>query len=331
MSDDEARWTTWRAATQEALYGGRGFYRRGAGPAAHFRTSVHASPLFAQAVLGLARRAGLDTIVDVGAGRGELLTSLRHLDPVLHLVGVDVAERPDGLPPDVAWHAHLPDTTSGLLVANEWLDNVPVDVAERTDNGVRLVLVDPVTGQERADGDLAAADQSWLARWWPLNDAEVGDRAEVGHPRDDAWAGAVASLGRGLAVAVDYAHRHDDRPSSGTLVGYRDGRAVLPVPDGFSDITSHVALDACAAAGAEAGATSSWLTTQRAALRALGLRADLPAREMAASAPADYLAAVGRASEAVELMALDGLGAFGWLVQAVGDVRLPQLLTGTDW
>ena len=44
-------WTTWRAATQDALYGQEGFYARGERPAAHFRTSVHASPRYAGAVL----------------------------------------------------------------------------------------------------------------------------------------------------------------------------------------------------------------------------------------------------------------------------------------
>ncbi|HEX6920890.1 MAG TPA: hypothetical protein VF314_11705, partial [Actinomycetes bacterium] len=65
--------TGWREATERALYGEGGFFRRTTGPGAHFRTSVHASPLFARAVLTLARAADLDTVVDVGAGHGELL------------------------------------------------------------------------------------------------------------------------------------------------------------------------------------------------------------------------------------------------------------------
>lgn len=91
----------------------------------------------------------------------------------------------------------------------------------------------------------AAAD--WLARWWPLP-AEEGLRAEIGLPRDEAWASAVARLARGLAVAVDYAHTVDTRPPFGTLTGFREGRETAPVPDGSCDITAHVALDACAAA-----------------------------------------------------------------------------------
>ncbi|HEV7626481.1 MAG TPA: hypothetical protein VGO89_08290, partial [Streptomyces sp.] len=59
-------WTNWRTAAERALYGredsgadeagadsgSRGFFVREA-PEAHFRTSVHASPLFAAAVARL--------------------------------------------------------------------------------------------------------------------------------------------------------------------------------------------------------------------------------------------------------------------------------------
>ncbi len=65
----------------------------------------------------------------------------------------------------------------GLLVAVEWLDVVPVDVVERTDDGLRYVEVS-MDGSERIGAVADTADADWLAHWWPL--AEVGDRAEVG-------------------------------------------------------------------------------------------------------------------------------------------------------
>ncbi|MER7036018.1 hypothetical protein ABT334_34275, partial [Streptomyces albidoflavus] len=79
MTDE---WCGWREATRTALYGDEGFYRRPEGPAGHFRTSVHASGLFASAIARLlvrtARELGSGTVdlVDVGAGRGELLTGV---------------------------------------------------------------------------------------------------------------------------------------------------------------------------------------------------------------------------------------------------------------
>ncbi|GAB3856225.1 hypothetical protein GCM10029963_52200 [Micromonospora andamanensis] len=43
----------WREAMRRALYGPDGFFVSGAGPAAHFRTSVHASPIFTSALVRL--------------------------------------------------------------------------------------------------------------------------------------------------------------------------------------------------------------------------------------------------------------------------------------
>lgn len=318
----------WRQAMERALYGEHGFYRRTDGePAAHFRTSVHASPLFAQTILTLARSPGLRTIVDVGAGGGELLRTLHTLDPALALVGVDVRERPPGLAARIEWTASMPTHLDGLVVANEWLDNVPVEVVEFTDEGWRLVLVDPEDGTEELGPEPEQVDLEWLHAWWPRG--LPGDRAEVGGPRDTAWAGTVGSLRRGIAVAVDYAHRRRERPPNGSMAGYLRGRLVPTVPDGSADITSHVALDACAAAGEIAGAAWTVLTTQRSALQALGVRRDQPAPVLARTDPIRYLRTLESTGEVAELTDPGGLGGFGWLVQGVG-TPIPQQLTGTD-
>lgn len=156
-----------------------------------------------------------------------------------------------------------PEGTTGLLFANEWLDNVPLEVVE--DGRYVLVSTD---GTETPGGPLDAPDRAWLERWWPGAAAGEG-RAEVGRARDETWAAAVATLERGLAVAVDYAHTRAARPPYGTLTGFREGREVPPVPDGGCDVTAHVALDACAGPGAG-------LLTQREALTALGVSGGRP-------------------------------------------------------
>ena len=317
----------WREATHHALYGDGGFYRSGAGPAAHFRTSVHATPLFAEAVLGLARSADLHTIVDIGSGRGELLRTLGGLDPSLQLVGVELAARPDDLPADIAWLGELVGGIDGLVIGNEWLDNVPVDAAVVSDDGWRRLLVDPATGEEQQGECVAGADLEWLEDWWPAG--EVGDRAEIGRPRDEAWAAAVGSLSRGIAVAVDYCHSRSARPPSGSLAGYRGGRQVDPVPDGSCDITSHVALDSCAAAGAGAGADWTVLTDQRSMLHTLLGATPPPPYDLATREPAAYLAALSRASQAADLTRSDGLGGFGWLLQGVGVPKHAGITGGT--
>jgi SAM-dependent MidA family methyltransferase len=190
---------------------------------------------------------------------------------------------------------------------------------------VRLVEVDPATGYEQLGPLPSPPDRDWLFRWWPIEDGEPGARAEVGRSRDDAWSDLVRRVRRGVLVAVDYHHTPTSRPPHGTLTGYRDGRMVRPVPDGWCDITAHVALDACAAAGIAAGATATLLTTQRDALRVLGVEGTLPDRSMATSDPAGYVAALAASSQAAELLDLAGLGGFGWLVQTVG-VDLPPSL-----
>ncbi|MGQ0837240.1 SAM-dependent methyltransferase [Actinokineospora sp.] len=327
-------WQSWRTATDRALYAESGFHRVGR-PAEHFRTSAHSPTAYAAAILVLLHDvdrmldhpAALD-VVDVGGGGGELLAGLARLagpelSARLRLTTVELAPRPADLPARITWTAALPHAVTGLVVANEWLDNVPVDVVERTADGPRIVLVEPESGAERLGDIPDAADLDWLVRWWPL--ARVGARAEVGRPRDDAWAGVVRALRRGVAVAADYAHRLPGRPPFGTLTGYRAGRQVSPVPDGSCDITAHVATDACAAAGVLAGAGETLLTTQRAALRALGVRGTRPPIALARTDPPRYLRELRQACDEADLIDRAGLGGFDWLVQAVG-VTVPAVL-----
>ncbi|MFI9079032.1 SAM-dependent methyltransferase [Streptomyces sioyaensis] len=325
-------WCGWREATQRALYGpDEGFYTRpgGPGPAGHFRTSVHASPLYAGAVAALLCRVdaalghpGELALVDVGAGRGELLTGVLAAVPGevaarLRPYAVERAGRPEGLDARIDWRRELPapGSVTGLLFANEWLDNVPVDVVETDVDGVpRRVLV-RADGTERLGEPVDGADAEWLRRWWAPaaggSASSPGLRAEIGRPRDEAWAQAVSTLRAGLAVAADYAHERGDRPPFGTLTGFRDGREVPPVPDASCDLTAHVALDACAG-------PSAVRLTQRAALHALGVDGRRPPLALAATDPSGYVRALSAAGAAAELTDPAGLGGFGWLLEPVG-------------
>ncbi|MEV6306307.1 SAM-dependent methyltransferase [Actinoplanes sp. NPDC051861] len=313
----------WRLAMQAALYGSGGFFVRPSGaPAEHFRTSVHASPLFAGALLRVIERldAALGRpktfdLVDVGAGRGELLTTVRTLLPGdlaerVRMVAVEVAPRPDGLDRAIRWRRDVPENITGLLVATEWLDNVPLDIVDADEEGRhRKVLVDRATGTETLGAPADPADLFWMSRWWP-----GPGRVEIGWPRDTAWADAVDSIRRGAALCVDYGHRRDERPPLGTLTGFRDGRQVPPVPDGSCDVTAHVAMDAVAAAVG----TPYTLVRQRDALKALGIDGARPPLDLARTDPAAYLRALAAAGSAAELIDPAGLGSHWWLFHSIG-------------
>ncbi|MET7668380.1 SAM-dependent methyltransferase, partial [Micromonospora luteifusca] len=216
----------WRDAMSHALYGPDGFFVAGSGPAAHFRTSVHASPAFATALLRLLTQ--VDTalghpprldVVDMGAGRGELLRSLAGLavgvsarpspddpSPVaarpslaerIRFTAVEYARRPEDLPEEINWTSEVPAGITGVLLATEWLDNVPLDVAVHTEDGWRYVLVDPESGAETL-GDLVSPDDlDWLTKWWPspASPPSTDGDPSLGAAWTDATSGGESGFG----------------------------------------------------------------------------------------------------------------------------------------
>jgi SAM-dependent MidA family methyltransferase len=173
---------------------------------------------------------------------------------------------------------------------------------------------------------LDPADAVWIRDWWPIA-AGPEVRAEIGGSRDAAWAAAVSTMDYGLAVAVDYGHVRGARPVYGTLSGYRDGRQVHPVPDGSCDLTAHVAIDSVATAGVAVAGAKPLLCRQRDALRALGVRGSRPPMSQAHADPGRYVTALAAASAAAELTDPEGLGAHWWLVQPVGGMVIPEVLS----
>ena len=300
---NEAQATTqWCEAWKRALYSENGFFLREA-PASHFRTAANDSAPFAGAIWRLVQELGYTTVVDMAAGRGELLAQLHVLSHgTLTLTGVEIGPRPHYLPMEIEWLPALPEHIEGLLIANEWLDNIACDVVEVDETGkTRYVLVDKETGEEHPGEECR---DPWLTKWWPLT--EPGSRAEIGTTRDEAWFEAVSRV-NGTAIVIDYGHTRDDRPPFGSLRSYRDGREVDVVPDGSRDVSAHVAVDAVAA---RCGAT---LTRQRDALRALGVHGKRPPIELASTDPTGYLEGLAATSASAELLAPGGWGDFWWI------------------
>ena len=323
----------WRSAWQRALYGPDGFYRRAEGPAGHFTTATHGATgrALARTLWAWADSYGLDGIVDVGAGRGELLQHLYAWEPERPLSGLDVVSRPRDLPDRVGWvespgGASLPANWSpsrALVVAHEWLDVVPCTIAEVAPDGtLRELLAPPTpdscfepceipapdTTNHSLGPPLTGADLEWCQRFWPsafTSEARPGDRVEVGRQRDEAWSALLDRLPSGsVAVAVDYGHTVADRPREGTLVAYREGHVVDPVPDGTCDLTAHVAVDSL---------RQTRRLRQREATDAVGA----PEYVSAAVDPAAYLQALADHSAVAELRRPGGFGDFWWVIAQV--------------
>ena len=114
----------------------------------------------------------------------------------LNITAVDLSPRPDGLPESIAWRSRIPYGITGLAIANEWLDNIPLDVAEQTADGPRLVLVETKTGEERLGDPVPGTDRAWLDRWWPAarhrfaRGDRVPSRRRLGGGSDPAQQGA---------------------------------------------------------------------------------------------------------------------------------------------
>jgi SAM-dependent MidA family methyltransferase len=309
----------WVEAWQDALYGPRGFYRSPAGPRAHFSTATHGPTgrVLAEALLRLADDRGLAHVVDIGAGRGELLEHLYAARPALRLTGLDVVARPEGLPAPVEWlvspgGAGLPeglrDLDRVLVLAHEWLDVVPCPVAEVDDEGrLRHRLVEPDTGTEEWGPLVAGVELAWAGHHWFTT--TPGDRVEIGTTRDAAWQDLLARIGSGVAIAVDYGHTGGDRPAQGTLAAYKEGVVVAPVPDGTCDLTAHVAMDSL---------DHDDLLDQRTLLRGLGVDGRVPPHELAQRDPQGYLRGLERASAAAALTDPGGFGGFLWAVKELG-------------
>lgn len=279
----------WSIAWERAALGRSGFYRRTDGLAEeHFRTDVMDGDRVARRIVQMALRrlvrlcnsGEATTITDAGSADGRLLVQLMGLLPRdlverLRWRAIDVRERPPGLDARIEWLREdiraittAVEPGPGLLIAHELLDDIPCDVVEMDDDGLpRLVLVDPADGMQQlgpalADREACAALgvdahglEEWCAAWWPVRRPVT--RTEVGLSRDRAWRDARGTITDGLAIAIDYAHVRPDRVrgrwDGGTLVGYRQGRIVSPVPDGTCNLTAHVALDACASGADPAG------------------------------------------------------------------------------
>lgn len=274
---------------QLALYGTGGFFtssvlrsERGG----DFLTSPEVSPMFGQALAEFVRRERERVgepfaLVEVAGGSGSLLRPL--LDAVAveaWAVEVSPAARTALTPvvgPDrvVTSIDEVPGVLRGVVIANELLDNLPMAVAQLTEDGWRERWVGA------GDGGLVFVDapprpqvSDWLDRF--AGPVEVGGWVEVQLQAGDWVRSVIRRLQAGAVVLFDYGDTMENlgpRRQDGTLRTYR-AHHVGPHPldePGATDITADVNFTAIEEAAREAGAEVE-LWRQDDFLGSLGLR-----------------------------------------------------------
>jgi SAM-dependent MidA family methyltransferase len=291
-----------------ALYDPDGGYYRSEdarpGRPGDFLTAPELHPIFgemlARAVLhvweGLGRPEPF-TIREYGAGDGALASSLlgalnaTSLGAVVRYQPVEVADRRiDGLrerlAADGCADALQPtsdEPITGVVLANEVLDALPVHRVRRRGNELRELAVDLGSGDAFIETEIAPASQELGARLATEGIELVdGQTAEIALALDGWIANTAAGLRRGLLLQIDYGaparELYDSvRRRDGTLRAYVRHQ-VGDDPYRFvgrQDLTAHVDVTAVERAAAAAGLETIGITTQAEALMGLGIEGRL--------------------------------------------------------
>ncbi len=166
----------------------------------------------------------------------------------------------------------------GCLIANEFLDALPVHLVEGSGGQLREIHVgaDERGNLVEIPGEPSRPELEEYFRRLSLTLGE-GQRAEVNLEALRWVREAAGLLERGHALIVDYGHEAAELYSAshhaGTLLGYRRHQVVndpLALP-GEQDLTAHVDFTSVREAALEAGFTDWAMTSQRNLLVAMGL------------------------------------------------------------
>jgi len=265
-----------------ALYAPRlGYYSGGAaklGSSGDFTTAPEMTPLFGAAVARVAAAIiaqSAPDIIEFGAGTGRLardvLAELARQGvevrsyTIIELSGELRARQQENLAdlPQIRWLDAMPDTFSGVVLANEVLDAMPVELVIRAREGWRRQMV---TVEEGAfafvQAPLGEELEEQLARQVPDHEQMIEGYVTELHPVGAGFMRSLAAMfagGRGAAILFDYgfpAHEYYlDQRIGGTLMCHYRHHA-HPDPfylPGLQDITAHVDFTAMALASQDAG------------------------------------------------------------------------------
>lgn len=287
-------WISFARFMEQVLYRpGLGYYAAGArkfGAAGDFVTAPEMTALFGRALsrqVAQVMAASAPTVLEVGAGSGrlaaDLLIELERIGclPDRYFIldlSADLRERQQQtiaaaaphLLARVEWLDRLPDTFSGVVVANELLDAMPAHIVAWRENGIveRGVALDEAGGftwgEHPAKGALLAAAEeigrqcqlppgfeseislavgAWSAEWGRILDKGALLLIDYGFPRREFY---HQQRGRGTLMCHYRHHAHPDP-------------FYLP---GLQDVTVHVDFTAVIAAAHGAGLDLLGYTSQ---------------------------------------------------------------------
>ncbi len=280
-----------------------GYYAAGSaklGEEGDFITAPEISPLFSQALVNAILPA-LDSdqiILEVGAGRGrmaaDILIYLKQQNKlpkeywILEL-SADLRERQkvtiEATAPDlinkVKWLDVLPEQFSGVVLANELLDAMPVQLFQKKENDINEINVvwldDKFSFQLKSSFDERLVHRVKNIETELEREFDSGYVSEINFAAED-WIKSIAeSLQQGIIILIDYGFpRHEyyhAQRNQGTLMCHYRHRThpdafVYP---GLQDITAHVDFTAMADAALESDLKVIGYTNQVSFLMGSGL------------------------------------------------------------
>ncbi len=287
-----------------ALYApGLGYYAAGStklGEEGDFITAPEITPLFSQALANAILPAlnKDDIILEVGAGRGrmaaDILVYLKQQNKlpkeywILEL-SADLRERQkktieENVPEfigNIKWLDELPEKFSGVVLANELLDAMPVQLFQKTENDINDVNVTWLN--DKFEFQLTSSFDARLISRVKDIEAELNREFNAGYISEinfaaEDWIKSIAErLQQGIIVLLDYGFpRHEyyhEQRNQGTLMCHYRHRThpdafVYP---GLQDITAHVDFTSMADAALEANLQVIGYTNQVSFLMGAGL------------------------------------------------------------
>lgn len=289
----------------QVLYGPRlGYYVAGNekfGPHGDFVTAPEVSPLFGRVVANQCAEvlaAGGGAILELGAGSGALAASLlerlgeRGELPeryVILEVSSELAGRQrelliplaEALSIEISWIDRLPERFSGVILANEVADALPVERFQRGDEEVMQQFVE-VDSEGHLVGAWAVASDA-LSNAVADIEADLGRRLPTGYRSEvslglPGWVSElVASLENGLFLIFDYGlprreYYAADRSGGWLRCHFRHHAHESPfIYPGIQDLTAWVDFSAIAKVAALQGFEVSGFVTQAMFLLSGGL------------------------------------------------------------